>query len=280
MKLNKFIFSEEFAYTYDEVLKNFTGGTPTSITNDRVILMLSRCGLIISHGTPPQDYYTNDGYFSFLEPYDKTPSIHSVQVKSNALKVLQKVRNRYEEHYAVVVASESEFADACEKFFVKVCNVLDYTFDKYDTLLGIYEAQKSHLLDKLQRVRDEDKTTSESESHYVRKGTNISTENESGSQVGGSKTPQTINTTGDFDELEGYWDNYDKAHESGSSSSEGSETDDGSSSRSGTEGLDATESFDPMTMMARIEEIQSQYENTMFKWVEEFDRLFIEEGNI
>ena len=276
MKLNNFMFREEFAYTYKEVIEKLLNENAFILNKTKLVEILSDLE-VITYNEQQEKITSNDVAYSFL-------SVGEIDegVSANAVNVLNKVALRYKDHYAIL--TDTEDADVvfhqCQAFFIKVCNVLDYTFDKYDTLLGIYEAQKSHLLDKLQRIRDEDKTTSNSENHYIRKGTNVSTENESGSQVAGSKTPQTINTTGDFDEINGYWDNYDKAHESGTSSSTGSETDDGSSSRSGTEGLDATESFDPMTIMARIDEIQTQYENTMFKWVEEFDRLFVEEGNI
>ena len=274
MKQNNLLFAEEYAYTYDEVIKELTSQSDWYVDKTELVRILSKLGLIVANSAMTS-IIANKLALSFLD----TGAVVD-KVSQNAIDVINKIWSRYSDHYAVVVSFETDFADACKKFFQKLCNILDYTFDKYDTILSAYQSQKSHLLDKLQRVRDEDKTTSDSENHYIRKGTNISTENESGSQVAGSKTPQTINTTGDFDAINGYWDNYDKAHDSGTSSSTGSETDDGSSSRSGTEGLDATESFDPMTAMARIDEIQTQYENTMFKWVEEFDRLFIEEGNI
>ena len=306
MKLNKFMFSEEFAYTYSEVKSEIFGSSAFVSTN--LALLLVSLNLMANNSGKCGNTYD----YSFLADGENIGSC----VRDFAVSVLNKIELRYGEHYAVVIASEEEFSDASEKFMKKLFNVLDYTYDKYSTLLHIYAQQKSHLLDKLQRIRDEDKTNSasgqhyntrvldedksnsKSDEHYNTKGTSVSSSSSSGSQSASSDTPQTINTTGDADDLNGYWNKYDKAHDSASSSSSGSETDNGrtsgtgsestdatetdngSISSSGSESFDATESYDPMTMMARIEEIQTKYENTMFKWVEEFDRLFIEEGNI
>lgn len=290
MKMNNFMFKEEYAYIYSEILTTLGFIFQENPYSKQIFannLLVSKL-IELDNG-----HYMNTMGYSFL---DDNKTAVSQFVKDNAQAILQKVFLRYKDHYAVVVASQDDFSDECKKFFIKVCNVLDYTFDKYDTLLTIYAEQKTHLLDKLQRIRDEEKTLSSSGEHSetrdetrnLERGTEIDTESGSSSKSAGSDTPQTINVSQDIGEIAGYFNKYDQAEDSGTSHSEGTDTDTGTigveiggeNSSSGSEELDATESYDPMTMMARIEEIQTKYENTMFKWVEEFDRLFIEEGNI
>lgn len=348
MKLNRFCFKEEYAYTYKEVLEALLREEYYLLNKTTLAQVIAELGFI-ELNAQETGIQTNLVAYSFLGE----GSI-AEKVSQNAVNVLNKVALRYKDHYALLSNTEDETAvfKQSQAFFTKVCNVLDYTFNKYDTLLTIYESQKSHLLDKLQRIRDEEKTSSlegehsitrtrdedktnsasgqhsdtrvldEDKTHSVdgehsnTKESDVSTSSESGSQTASSDTPQTINATGNFDALNGYDNKYTKAHDTASSSSEGTETDNGTTSESGSattdatetnngstsssgsenidieetdagtnstsgsESLDATESFDPMTIMARIDEIQNQYQNTMFKWVEEFDRIFIEEGNI
>ena len=251
MKLNNFMFKEEYAYTYEEVLIELQGTTYLSGTT--LCEMLDNCGLL---PLLANQKYDNKYAYSFLP----SGQIEEDDVPARTLNLLNKVALRYGQHYAVVVSSQEEFENASINFMRKLCNDLDYTFEKYDALLSMYADNKSKLLDKLERTRSEEKS-GESE---------ISSESSSGSKSAGSDTPQTINVSQDIGEIAGYFNRYDQAQDEASSSSEGSNS----------ETIEATETFDPTTLMARIDEIQKQYENTMFKWVEEFDRLFIEEGNI
>lgn len=349
MKLNRFCFNEEYAYTYREVIEKVLREEYLFFGKDSLCQFLAEQGYI-ELNAQNTGVQTNLGAYSFI---DGTGTFED-QVSKNAIDVLNKVALRYQDHFAVVSDTDDndEVRGKSCQFFTKVVNVLDYTFKKYDTLLNVYSSQERHLLDRLKknrvgettdvlegehsitRVRDEDKSNSASGQHYntrvldedktstlegehsITKGTSVSSESESGSQNASSDTPQTINGTGDFDAINGYYNKYDKAHDSATTSSEGSESDEGTNSESGSATTDATETdngstsssgtenidveetdngtnsstntknedieetFDPMTAMARIDEIQNQYQNTMFKWVEEFDRLFIEEGNI
>lgn len=312
MKLNNFMFKEEFAYTYKEVLKELHINSTPPLMNkmDFAYLISSQLGTI-EQGSGNTTITSNKMAYSFLGI-----GAVSEKVSQTALDVINKLWGRYGNHYAVVVASEDEFNEASKEFMLRVLNVLDYTFVKYDTLLNMYENQKSHLLDKLSRVRseekehslegehsntivrDEDKSNSASGQHSTTKGTEVDTESSSGSKTAGSDTPQTINVGASFDELKGYFNKYDQGEDEGTSHSEGSETDSGTNSSSGTENIDveetdngtssssgsetieATETYDPTTLMSRIDEVQKQFDNVMLKWVNEFDRLFIEEGNI
>lgn len=253
MKLNKFMFSEEFAFTYEEVLDAL--GYTAPFDSAELCLLLVQMGYIVKSGENVQyNYYE----MSFIQ----TGVSADVSIQTNALNVLNKLRLRYGEHYAMVLTEDtaSVISAGAKSFMRKVFNVLDYTYDKYNTLLSIYAEQKSHLLDKLEKTRNEDKSA-ESE---------VSSTSSSNSKSAGSNTPQTINVSADYGEIAGYFDEYNQAGDEAESHSEGANE----------ETNEITETFDPSTLMARIEEIQTKYENTMFKWVEEFDRLFIEEGNI
>lgn len=253
MRLNKFLFEEDYAYTYEEVLIELLGTSYYSpFTKESLLSIFEECGTIQVGETN----FNNVFAYAFL----KSGTFVENDIPQRTLDILNKLYLRYGEHFALITHSEDELASASRKFFKKLCNVLDYTFEKYDALLTMYANNKSKLLDKLERTRSEEKS-GESE---------ISSESASGSRSAGSDTPQTINVSSSFDEIKGYYDRYDQAQDEATSSSEGSNS----------ETIEATETFDPTTLMARIDEIQKQYENTMFKWVEEFDRLFIEEGNI
>jgi len=286
MKLNNFMFKEEYAYTFSEVFDDELG--LSLFDSGEMCNCLVEIGLITKSNAKAQNKLF---FLSFVKHNEHIDSA----INDNAIAVFNKVYLRYKLHYALVLDHLMNVEDA-QEFMRKVFRVLDYTFDKYDTLLTIYAEQKSHLLDKLQRIREEDKSHSLSGSHSesrdetrnLERGTEIDTESGSKSKSAGSDTPQTINVSQDIGDIAGYFNKYDQAEDEGTSHSEGTDTDTGTigietsgeNSSSGSEEIDATESYDPTTMMARIEEIQTKYENTMFKWVEEFDRLFIEEGNI
>lgn len=253
MKLNNFMFKEEYAYTYEEVLDGVWGTSP--FTSSELILLLKSYNLVeLQQSNVSENPYN----YSFVE---KGVSADD-SISEKAVSVVNKLLLRYGNHYAVITSTQetSEVVKSFKNFMIKLFNVLDYTFEKYDALLSMYAENKSKLLDKLERTRSEEKS-GESE---------VSSESSSGSKSAGSDTPQTINVSQDIGEIAGYFNRYDQAQDEASSSSEGSNS----------ETIEATETFDPTTLMARIDEIQKQYENTMFKWVEEFDRLFIEEGNI
>ena len=53
----------------------------------------------------------------------------------------------------------------------------------------------------------------------------------------------------------------------------------GTSSSSGTDKFEENESFDTMTIMAKLEEIERNFSMLWKKWLDEFDQLFIEEVN-
>ena len=47
----------------------------------------------------------------------------------------------------------------------------------------------------------------------------------------------------------------------------------------GTDEFEETETYDTMTIMSKLEEIEKYYSMIWLKWLNEFDRLFIEEAN-
>lgn len=259
--MNKSMFKEEYAYTLDDLCEmlGVFSGTPT-FSNYAICQILKFCKMLTLDG-PGTSIQTNPGKLAFINASEYPASIETA-LSSRISSLLNKIYFRFKDNYALVSEySSSELVSNGQflKFFRTMFNIIDYTYDKYDRMLSIYEANRDHLLDKLQRVYSEES----------KRTIDIDTENSSHSKSAGSDTPQTINVSGDIEAINGYFDSFDQAADAGTSNSDSTDEYD----------KDTTESYDPTTLMARIKEIENDYSNIMFKWIEEFSRLFIEEGN-
>lgn len=145
-----------------------------------------------------------------------------------------------------ITATEAEITTiksmAVYEFVNALCNVLNFTYERYSKILDVFDVTKTELLAGIKR------TTSGSSS---------------GSNTGKSvfnDTPQNENTSGVYS-----GDNYATTLTSntGSSSAQASET-----------------SYDDSELLIdRLEKIGNKYESILLKWSNEFNKLFIMEVN-
>lgn len=203
---------------------------------------------------------------------------HAYQFKSTALTCLNKIYLRYKDHYCVNVEDEVDKPKLFKDFFLKLLNLLDYTFPKYETLLGLYESKKDNLLDKLGRTRagtrQLSQTGSNSDQHYGN-GTDSQTIETLDLHNDTPKTSDIIATISSNQ----YVSDLKKGKTTSSGSSSDNYTNTGSSSSNGTDTFEEVEGFDTMTIMAKLDEIEKQFSQVWRKWLNEFDQLFIEEAN-
>lgn len=200
--------------------------------------------------------------------------------KALALTFINKLVARYKDHYAIMCNDDSQetLIAKSKEIFTKVFNLLDYTFPKYETLLGLYESKKGNLLDKLARTRAGTRqlstTGNNSDQHYG-SGTDSSTINSVDLH---NDTPQTTDVVATISGNQ-YVSDLKKGQTTSSGTSSDTYTNTGSSSSNGTDQFEETEGFDTMTIMAKLDEIEKQFSQLWRKWLDEFDQLFIEEVN-
>ena len=143
----------------------------------------------------------------------------------------------------------------CSRFL----NILEFTWKKYTTILSAYESNKNKLMDRLQKIIDgEINNTGYQTNEVTNSGSETRRDND---------TPQD---SGTFDD-----DSHTSFITEGTSSTSGLQT--------RRDGLkmenDVTESWDDTSIIERLEKIESKYQLTMKKWVDEFGVLFIDGGN-
>lgn len=241
-----FMFEEKWNYQFREVLESLSAEEPFSSSD--IVGILQTLGYLSNPAS------SNPFALSFLEVSDNVYVPTSI-----CMGFMNKLVARYEDHYAVQTdedfeTSSSEFVAIAKKFMKKVINKIDYTYQKYSTLLGAYESQKAHLLDKLNRTRSGNRSVSQS-------GQNA----ENSVQIY-NDTPQTTDVVATMSENQ-YVSDLTKNSVAGSTASSGSDT------------YQEAESWDNATMIARLNEIENQYSNVWMNWLNEFDELFVEEVN-
>ena len=152
-----------------------------------------------------------------------------------------------------------ELMDEFRMFISRFINILEFTWKKYTTILAAYESNKNKLMDRLQKIIDGEVNNSGYQTHEV-----------SNSASGTRRDNDTPQDSGTFD---------DDSHTSFISEDESSS----SGLQTRRDGLkmenDVTESWDDTSIIERIEKIESKYQLTMKKWVDEFGVLFIDGGN-
>lgn len=269
---NNFMFSEISLYNFDEVMEVIlreTGGASIPFTASQyVIEFLSVLDVADDTGSGHNPYK-----LSFLH----TPT-EVLEAKQNAITLLNKLYLRYKKHYAIAIKNENELAESSKEFCIKVVNLLDYTFPKYDELLALYESNKSKLLDKLGRTRagtrQLSQTGSNSDQHYGN-GTDSQTIETLDLH---NDTPKTSDILATISSNQ-YVSDLKKGKTTSSGSSSDNYTNTGSNSSNGTDTFEEVEGFDTMTLMAKLDEIEKQFSQLWRKWLDEFDLLFIEEVN-
>lgn len=248
--MNKFYFKEITHYTFEEVstyiINNLTtaGGFPPFDTFGINQLFLVFPLVVDGENVYGLSFITLNGY--------------NWEITELGLTCLNKLYLRYKDHFCCDLEDENEKETKFKAFFFKLFNILDYSYNKYSKLLDLYNSQKEHLLDKLQRTRSGERSMSQ-------EGEN-SNENNSLSLY--NDTPQTTDVVATMEENQ-YVSELNKGHT----------TTEGSSSSSGSDEYEETESWDNTTIMARLDEIEKQYALVWRKWLNEFDGLFVEEVN-
>lgn len=249
--MNNFMFETKTILTYEDILDRIiseTGGAmlpPARRSND-IIEILYVCGLIFSTGDRQNPYG-----FKFLVKEDEF-----FEPTELMFDLYNKIYLRYKDHFACSIDKDNDFErlNASIKFLKKLFLVIDFTYDKYSKLLSLYDGEKDKLLDKLSRVRSGSREIASSG------------ENENNGFSLFNDTPQNTDVVADI-EGDQYVSNLSKDKTTGSSSSEG------------TDEFEETETYDTMTIMSKLEEIEKYYSMIWLKWLNEFDRLFIEEAN-
>lgn len=266
MKMNKYIL--KYYYSFGEVIK-YLGLIPSSYnkpyqyettytvdSSHNVIVhfpnlsMLYRTSLkelydyelTIPNGTP---HLLFKKYVDCSEDVSlgEHSDIHGI--KGDELLFL--IYNRYYDEYIFSSeknyeneADKSELQELFKKFMSKFMNILQFTYPKYSVLLKGYEDEENKLLGMLKR-----------NSHIEGSGTGTSKRRD-------NDTPQD---SGTFE---------DNLH-----TSFFTQGDDSNEMES-----DTTEEWDNEPLMDRLKRIQDSYKSIMLDWVNEFEILFIEGGNI
>lgn len=181
-----------------------------------------------------------------------------------SLKVFNRLIDRYGEHYLCSNIKDELTADIRNRALARVMRVLDLTFPKYSKILALYEEKKNSLLAKVESGETESGSSSQGETH--------SSQNHGTQESKFNDTPQADPTGEDPFAGDQYVSELTKGKNDGSES--------GSSSVNGQSLRTISRTEDGATPMARLEEVQRLYSQVMKKWLNEFDDLFIEEGNL
>lgn len=198
---------------------------------------------------------------------DETPfnpmGLRFVEYMDLSTMIFNRVLERYKKHFFLRTCKDEIDAEERDDVMRELFRVLDFTFPKYSALLALYEDNKEHLIQAVKSIDSETTTSSQSENHSST-DTGDTTEKM-------NDTPQASNSADPFS-----GDSYVSEITKGHSSTTGS----GSSSVSGSATISRTHSDDRDTLMARIDEVSRKYQDTLLMWLNEFERVFVEEGNI
>lgn len=248
------MFEDKWNYTLKEVFQsilfNATKTIPLDVNGFKTILVNS---LLLS-SSPSSNPYG----LSFIEEIDNV-----YQPTQLSVVFINKLHLRYKEHYALQIDENLEvlsndFLNEARKVLTKIINKLDYTYLKYSLLIDNYESQKAHFLDKLERARSGSREVSQ-EGEHSDTTDNVNLYND---------TPQTTDIVATIE-----------GNQYVSELNKGQTKNEGDSSSSGSDEFEETETWDTMTIMARLDEIQKHFANLWEKWLNEFDELFVEEVN-
>ena len=176
--------------------------------------------------------------------------------------------------------NETEIIKASSEALNSILNVLEFTYDKYDKLLSLYDTQKTKLLNQIESSNGLTHSVAISETDNTDEATTDNMSANSSSENSGfnkfKDTPQsavTIDSLGDDYNTDV---NITKSETSGTDQSAESISRDIDRSLSRVENVtDAgTNKTDRDTPMARLDEIQRLYRKVLEQWVNEFKMLF------
>lgn len=262
MTLNcNLMFEEKNLYTYAELLAHYNEIDEKDIFNednqwgdvsDFVVNFLIPLRFVSGYGSPLK--VSNGFGYSFVKDGEEVSDCVPLLV----VQLFNKILARYGNHYCCVVHKElKDYADyvyELKNFARKILNLVDYTYEKYATLLNLYKSKENNMLDKLGRTRSGSRE--------------ISSEGETSDNTINlfNDTPQTTDVVATIEGNQ-YVSELNKGSNQGTSSS------------SGTDEFSEEEEFDTKTIMEKLDEIQRNYAQLWKSWLDEFDQLFIEEVN-
>lgn len=282
LMLNKFMFEEKVNYTFAETFGSVigqTGGASIPLDQSGFKEVLQVLGYL-EYLQPTANSYG----LSFVALIQEEPPLtNHVEPTDLSVVFMNKLYMRYKEHYAMqldreYIAGSTELYSFAKEVIIKVINKLDYTYLKYSTLLNAYENQKAHLLDKLERTRSGERNIKQ-DGATSGTGARQGTSSESGSYLElHNDTPQTTDVVATMEGNQ-YVSDLKKGSSSASGTTGENSVESGETHSTGEDTFEENESWDSMTNMARLDEIEKQFSNLWMKWLNEFDELFIEEVN-
>lgn len=251
-----FMFQEKCAYSFEEALMIWLDDNAYPSFSSEIF-----CDLLVDLqlGYKSSGNYLEDTKLSFV----KTNTALASATETNAVDLFNRLLLRYGKHFFVYTEKENEkdpsaFNLKFQDMMRKLVTILDYSFPKYNKLLGLYADQETHLLDQLKKTRTESKATSSSV---------MSSGEDNGLHLH-NDTPQTTDVVATIEGNQ-YVSDLDKDHATSSSSA----------SSTGQEANTINESHDPETIMQRLKEIKDKYVMLFREWTDEFDGLFVDEVN-
>lgn len=251
MLKNNWLFQEHIIYDFDEVMKFFNSYDENSTIDDTtlkdILKGLKRCYVV------NYSIRSNPSGLSFLHLTDNV-----YDYGENVLEFLNKLYQRYKNHYCIDILHESEKEKAFNDLMNKVVNLLDYTYPKYSNLIDLYSSQKSHLMDKLSRVRQGQRDT-EQDGESSSQGTYKDLHND---------TPQSTDVVATLEQDQFVSD-----------LSKGNNSNEGETHQIGSDTFNETETHDPTTIIERLNEIEKKFSQVWRRWLDEFEQLFIDVVN-
>lgn len=217
---------------------------------------------------------------------------------TNYSKMLQLLFNRFAEHY-VLSADEEMSALKLKSAFIKwrrkFIGILTATKDKYNSLLDIYSDNLSKLMDGIKTTTEDSGENSSQNAHSGDstrqtaiqgvKSDDYDVDNTEKELINDTPTTTEVVSTIEADQFvtglkkkTGHVDNVGTSTESNNMSENG--TDRAVDTASGSHDNTITTENDTYTKMARIDEVQKLFQNTLISWTNEFAGLFIEERNL
>lgn len=241
---------------------------------------------------------------------DTTPS--TWDLVEQFYKCLQQIVTRHQGDIIYAIDEDEDTTENRNKvavqFLLSFIFIAENTASKYSKLLEIYEAEKDKLMDSLENITSEthqdasiEEASNEGESsrNGSRSGSQhqdaVEDKDTNESSSARSRYSDTPELAGMYDDdkyttnltngdVNGESDTHGESSLDATDSEETSET--ASNSGSSTANKESSgerqtiSKLNPMTIMARIKEIDDNYRNIMLAWVNEFDRLFIDGCNV
>ena len=252
------IYEQEELYSFEEVMSCLIGQTGGGTNFPFNELTIRECLSIL-------DFIDDNS-----SPKENTLKLPFVVMEDNLLRVtdlgvlfFNKLFSRYEHHLCfalddIYLSTDTKMIKATNNFIKKVVNKLDYSYPRYSTLLSLYEDEKTHLMDGLERAR----SGSRSLAH------NQANSNNQNSKQLYNDSPQSSDVIATIDQ-----------NQFVSEITKGQVSDSGEVHSTGSDEFSETETFDTKTIMSKLDEIERQFVKIWERWLNEFDELFIEEVN-